>query len=97
MNSYLADTKGKDKALNEMSYADHIMSLRSDFFMALEEKKMGFHKKKLFTKDETRCLQSKINLKFPMQDMLHEKQKEKIQIKEGVIQEFEKKYGEMCN
>ena len=97
MNSYINDPNSLNRGPDEMSYADHIMSLRTDFFMALEEKKMGFHKKKLFTKDETRCLQSKINLKFPMQDMLLEKRKEKMQIKEGVIQEFDKRYGEMCN
>lgn len=68
-----------------MSYADHIMSLRSDFYLVLEEKKMGLSKKKLFTKNEARCLQSKINLKFPMQDMLQERAKEKIIIKEGVV------------
>lgn len=29
--------------------------------------------------------------------MLKEKPKEKIKIKEGVIEEFEKRYKEMCN
>jgi hypothetical protein len=33
-----------------------------------------------------------------MKDMLlHEKIKEKIKVKEGVIEEFEKHYQEMCN
>lgn len=42
-------------------------------------------------------MQSKINLKFPIKDMLKEKSKPKIQIKEGVIEEFERHYKEMCN
>ena len=53
---------------------------------------MGFTKKRHFPKNEVRCLQSKINLKFPMKDMLGDKVKEKIKVKEGVVEEFEKHY-----
>ncbi|CDW78627.1 UNKNOWN [Stylonychia lemnae] len=82
---------------SEMSFFDQVMSMRSDHYLALEEKRMGFTKKRLFNKSDTRCLQSKINLKFPIKTMLKEKSKEKLQIKEGVIEEFEKKYSAMCN
>lgn len=49
-------------------------------------------RKKRFDKQDTRCLQSKINLKFPIKDMLKDKAKAPIQVKEGVIEEFEKRY-----
>eukprot|EP00347_Sterkiella_histriomuscorum_P014522 403360558 len=82
---------------SEVSFYDQVMSMRSDHYLALEEKKMGFTKKRAYNKSDVRCLQSKINLKFPIRDMLQDKPKEKLQIKEGVIEEFEKKYSEMCN
>lgn len=68
------------------------MNLKSDQFFAIEEKKLGYTKKKHFAKNETRCLQSKINLKFPIKEMLGDKVKERIKVKEGVIEEFEKHY-----
>ena len=71
--------------------------MRSDHYLALEEKRMGYTKKRQYNKSDTRCLQSKINLKFPIKDMLKDDAKEKLQIKEGVIEEFEKKYSAMCN
>ena len=93
-----AEQEKQDKSKkSELPFENGMKNLRNDYFLALEEKKMGFTKKKLFNKKDTRCLQSKINLKFPIKDMLKDKPKEQIQVKEGVIQEFEKHYKEMCN
>ena len=82
---------------DETLFEDTLACLRDRFFMVLEDRKMGHSKKRIFDKSHTRCMQSKINLKFPIQTMLKEKVKEPIQIKEGFIQEFDKHYQEMCN
>eukprot|EP00347_Sterkiella_histriomuscorum_P000580 403375300 len=81
----------------EMLFEDQIMNLKSDRYLALQEKKFGFTKKRVFDKKEVRCLQSKINLKFPIKEMLGDKPKEKISIREGHHEEFDRIYKEMCN
>ena len=51
-------------------------------------------RKKVFNPDTTRGLQSKINLKFPIKEMLNvEKKKEKISVKEDFLKEFDKIYS----
>lgn len=74
-----------------------MINLKSERFTVIDEQKQGFTKKRHFDKKEVRCLQSKINLKFPIKDMLHEKPKEQIRLKEGHLEEFEKIYQAMCN
>lgn len=73
------------------------MNLKGNDYMILQERLDGYgHKRRFYSKD-TRCMQSKINLKFPIKNMLKEKQKSPIQIKEGIIKEFDKRYKETCN
>jgi len=63
----------------------------------IEQKKFGHTSKRTFNKSEVRCMQSKINLKFPIKEMLAEKNKERIHVKKSMLDEFERKYKEMCN
>ncbi|CDW74739.1 UNKNOWN [Stylonychia lemnae] len=81
----------------ETLFEDKIMNLKSEQFIAIEEKNLGFTKKRFYKKNEVRGLQSKINLKFPIKEMLHDRAKEAIKVKEGHTQEFDKIYNEQCN
>lgn len=69
-----------------------MLNLKNEIYIPLEKAEPGWTKKRCYDKYTTRCLQSKINLKFPIKEMLKDKSKPKLQIKEGVIKEFNKRY-----
>jgi hypothetical protein len=56
--------------------------------------KMG---KKFQNSRNVRALQSKISLKFPLAALEKEAQREKPQIKQSIIDDFEKAYSRICN
>ena len=68
---------------SEVSFDSQLINLKSDRFISMLDRSMGNHKKRTFNKRDVRCLQSRINLKFPIKDMLKDKTREHIHLKEG--------------
>ena len=82
--------------MKELSYDIIVAKLKSNqVYLALDERKMGFTKKKRFTVQDARGMQTRVNLKFP--EMRHTQSNDNLnkraaETSDLVVGEFNRQY-----